>query len=81
MTKSIKKIIIVLVIIIALVLTMLFITNARSNQSNEKQEVSSSNTFQITDFNIENRIVLKKDSVSNWKRQEHINIKYCYKQR
>lgn len=61
MTKNIKKTVIVLAVITPIVLTTLFILKLRSKDNNEKEEVSS-NSFQITDFSIENRAVLKKDN-------------------
>ena len=60
--KNINKKYIALAVIIVLVLTTLFILNLNGNENNEKQQVSSSNLFQITDFNIKNRTVLKKDN-------------------
>ena len=61
MTNNIKKMIIVLTVIVV-VLIAVFILKMRSKEDNENQELPSSNTFQITDFNIENRAVLKKDN-------------------
>ncbi len=61
MKTNMKKIVIALVIIIAVVLITVFIPKLRSKDNNEKQEVYS-NSFQITDFSIENRTVLKKDN-------------------
>lgn len=62
MTKNVKKIIIVVSIILVATLIIVFILNMSSKKNNEIQQVSSSNLFQITDFNIKNRTVLKKDN-------------------
>jgi len=62
MTKNVKKISIVLAVILALVLTTVFILKVRSKEDDKKQGVLASNAFQIIDFNIENRSVLKKDN-------------------
>ena len=62
MTKNIKKIAIVLAVIAVLVLIVVFILKVGSKEDNEKQYLSSSNIFQITDFSIQNRTVLKKDN-------------------
>ena len=62
MTNNIKKMIIVLAVIAVVVLIAVFILKMRSKEDNENQELPSSNTFQITDFNVENRAVLKKNN-------------------
>lgn len=62
MTKNSKKIAIVFVAVTALVLIIIFIPKGRNKDNNNMQEASSLNSFQITDFNIQNRAVLKKDN-------------------
>lgn len=62
MKTNIKKIVIALVVIIAIVLITVFILNVINKVDNEEQQVSSVNSFQIADFNIENRVILKKDN-------------------
>ena len=63
MTKNSKKIAIVFVAVTALVLIIVFIPKGRNKDNNNMQEASSLNSFQITDFNIQNRTVLKKDNI------------------
>ena len=60
MIKNIRKIAILLAVIVVLVLIAVLILKVGSKEDNENQDLSSSNTFQITDFNIQNRTVLKK---------------------
>ena len=62
MIKNIRKIVILLAVIAVLILITVFILKVGSKGDNENQELSSSNLFQITDFNIQNRAVLKKDN-------------------
>ncbi len=60
--KNIRKIAIVVAVIVVATLIIVFILNMSSKKNNEKQQVSSPDPFQITEFNIENRTVLKKDN-------------------
>ncbi len=62
MIKNIRKIVILLAVIAVLILIAVFISKVGSKEDNEKQSLSSSNRFQITDFNIQNRTIIKKDN-------------------